>query len=81
MGFPPFINKFVKDLVTVANGTDFDVGRVLWLLTVVVFLGLAVFAVVKNHQVLDFANFGIGAGGVLAGGGAGLGMKRGTEPQ
>jgi hypothetical protein len=77
----PLIKKLCKDIVTVANGEDFDVGRVLWLVTCLVFLGLAVWAVVHNHQILDFANFGIGAGGVLAGGGASLGFKKNTEPQ
>jgi hypothetical protein len=81
MEFPTVITKFVKDLITVANGTDYDVGRVLWILSVLIFLGLAIWAVVKNHQPLDFANFGIGAGGVLGGGGAALGFKRNTEPQ
>ncbi len=81
MTLPPFVNKFIKDLVTVANGTDFDIGRVLWLITVIMFLGLAGWAVIHNHQILDFANFGLGAGAVLAGGGAGLGMKKGSEPQ
>jgi hypothetical protein len=27
------MNKFLKDLVTVANGVDFDVGRVSWVLS------------------------------------------------
>jgi hypothetical protein len=78
---PAFIKKLVKDIVTETNGEDFDVARVLWILGALVFLGLAVVAVVHNHQVLDFMNFGAGLAAVLAGGGVAVGARSKEQKQ
>jgi hypothetical protein len=77
---PPFIKKLCKDIVTEADGESFDIARLLWIAGSIVFLALAIWAVVKNHQPLDFMNFGAGLAAVLAGGGIGVGARAKMEP-
>lgn len=73
------MDKFISDCFTNANG-DWDIGRVLWAIAVLVFLALACIAVLLNKQTFDPQTFGIGLGAVMAAGGAALGMKHRTEP-
>lgn len=72
--------KIIKDMLTGKDGESTDVGRVGLAATGAVFLFLAVWAVVVNHEHFDPQGFGIGAAGLLAGGGACLGLKAKTEP-
>lgn len=74
------IKKFLRQILTGLDNKTFDIARVLWILTCFVFLGLAIAHVMINKQPFDAQNFGIGAGGVLLGGGAGVGLKGNTEP-
>jgi hypothetical protein len=56
-----------------------DVARVLWAVGVVSFIGFAGWHVIANHQ-FDPMAYGTGLGAVLAGGGAGVGLKYKAEP-
>ena len=71
--------KFIQDCFTTSDGLSWDIGRVLWALSVLTFLGCAIFSIAKG-QLWNAVEFGTGAGLVLAGGGAALGFKKGTEP-
>jgi hypothetical protein len=73
--------KILKDSFTVANGQDFDIGKILWVMVSLTFMVLAIFSILLKGQAFDPVGFGTGAGLVLAGGGAALGLKSGTEPK
>jgi len=68
-------------ILTGIDGESFDVGRVLWVLGVLAFVGYAGYDLIVNKQPFNPQNYGIGLGGALAGGGLGIGMKAKTEPQ
>ena len=74
------ISTVIKDCTTLKNGNDYDVGRILWIIGVLVFFGMSIFALWK-HGTFDPMNWGAGFGGILAGGGAGLKFKSSTEPE
>jgi hypothetical protein len=71
--------KFLKDILTGIDGESYDVGRVLWALSVLIGLGLSVYSTVFKVA-FDLQQYGIGAGALLAAGGAGLWAKAKTEP-
>lgn len=71
--------KCMKDLFTLADGESYDIGRVLWAMSVVWYMGLGVAAVVINKQAFNFMEAGSGIGLVLAGGGYALKAKLSTE--
>ena len=72
--------KFLKDLVTVANGEDYDIGRVAAGLGVVTFIGLTIADFYFNHK-FDPQAWGTGFGLMITGVGGGLMLKHKTEPQ
>jgi hypothetical protein len=74
---PPLL----KDLLTGKDGESYDVGRVLWFLCMLAFIGQSIYALVisADHH-FDPQAYGLGAGGILAGGGGGIGFKAKTEP-
>lgn len=57
-----------------------DLGRVLWAKLVLVFAGATIYAIIEG-QTFDPALWGVGAGAVLAAGGAGIAAKAKTEPE
>ncbi len=73
------IKKFTKDSLTVANGVDYDIGRILWALAFLVGVGLEVFCVV-THRTFDLQQYGIGVGALLLAGSGALNLKAKTEP-
>ncbi len=73
------MKKIFKDWLTGIDGQTYDMARFLWALTVLVFLGCALYAIYKG-QAWDAVQYGTGAGLVLAGGGVAIGMKAKTEP-
>ncbi|WP_020476604.1 hypothetical protein [Zavarzinella formosa] len=73
------LTKVLKDCVTGINGDDYDVGRVLWLAFGLGFLLFTAYGVWHDVH-FDLSSFGINAGAILGGGGAGIGMKSKTEP-
>lgn len=73
------MNKVLKDILTGINGETYDLGRLLWAVGVLTYIGLAIYALIKG-QLWQPESYGIGLGAVLAGGGAGIGLKKATEP-
>ena len=71
--------KVFKDWFTGKDSESYDIGRFLWFMSVMVFLGCAIFAIYKG-QPWNAIEYGTGLGLVLAAGGAAIGMKAGTEP-
>lgn len=73
--------KLLTDILTGKDNATYDISRVSGLLTVLTFLGLTVYSVVRSEgHHFDMQAFGIGAGAVIAAMGAALGMKAKTEP-
>lgn len=71
--------KLLRDWFTGIDGKTYDLGRALWALGVLVFLGATVYAIYKG-QPWDAVAYGTGFGAVLAAGGAALWLKKATEP-
>ena len=74
------IKKMIKDCGTGADGETHDVGRWLWMIGVLSYIAFSGYSLFKG-QPWHPQEFGLGFGGVLAGGGAGIGLKAKTEPQ
>lgn len=72
--------KILNDWLTGVDGKTHDPARAGLLLGIITFLFLAVWAVVMLKQTWSPQEFGIGLGGLLAGGGAAIGLKAKTEP-
>lgn len=75
------IARIIKDWFTGSDGTSYDVGRMLWVASCIVFCVLACWTVIVNQQPFDPLGYGGGLAAVLAAGGAALGMKAKTEPK
>ena len=73
--------KFIKDIFTLANGEDFDIGRIVGFAGAVTFIYLSIFAVVVKGQAFDPQAWGMGFGLLITGIGAALMLKHKTEPQ
>lgn len=73
------IAKVVKDCLTVASGENYDVGRILWVISVLAGIAYAGFDLFYLKNKFDITQYGIGIGSLLAAGGAALWAKRGTE--
>lgn len=71
--------KFWKDLFTGRDGRTYDIGRVLWFQSIQAFIGLTAYALYKGGE-FDAVAWGAGLAGLLAAGGAALGLKAGAEP-
>lgn len=74
------MKQFIKDCLTCKTGEHYDIGRVLWAIGVIVFLGLAVGDLIINGH-FSAVDYGTGLGLVLAGGGVALKLKHKTEPE
>lgn len=74
------LRTFFVHLFTGVDNHTFDIARVLWAISCLVFLTLAVVHVVINKQPFSATDFGGGAAGVLGGGGLGVGLKAKAEP-
>jgi hypothetical protein len=72
---------FLNNILTGADNTTHDIGRVLAALSVVTGLGLQIYAVGWRGQPFDFLAFGAGVGATFAGIGAMLKLKENTEPK
>lgn len=65
----------LRDLLTEANNTTWDVGRLQWAAGTVVFFALSIFAYAFKGQQFDPVTWGAGFGAVMAAGGAMIWMK------
>ena len=73
------MNTILRQLLTDRDNVSYDVVRVLAVLSIVVALSLAVYAVVWKGQVFSLQDFGIGIGAVFLSVGGALKMK-GDQP-
>lgn len=74
------IKAMMKQMLTGIDNSTLDIGRILWAMGILVFFGLSIYALVHKGQTFDPIAWGTGFGCALAGGGAALGFKKGTEP-
>lgn len=70
---------FFRHLFTGKDGQSWDLGRVLWAVVTLAFIGLSGFALWRGGAFDPMAWAG-GAGAILAAGGGALMLKRNTEP-
>lgn len=73
------MKKLIKDILTGIDGESYDNVRVYMLLGVLTYVGCTVWHL-YDENVFEFVNFGTGLAAILAGGGAGIGLKAKTEP-
>jgi hypothetical protein len=74
------MKQFLLDCLTGIDGESGDVGRLLGVLLVLVFIGLSIYAYVVMRQTFNPVEWGAGAGGTTTGIGALLKLKEKTEP-
>lgn len=70
----------IKDILTGIDGQSYDIGRVLWSVGVVSYIIYGGWHLFLDH-LYNPLDYGAGFGAILAGGGAGIGLKAKTEPQ
>jgi hypothetical protein len=73
--------SILKDIFTGVDGETHDVGRYLWVLSVLAGLGYAGYDLIFLKTPFDIVKYGIGVGSLLAAGGGALMLKRDTEPK
>lgn len=73
------MKEFFTKLFSGADNATVDLGRILWAKMSFVYCGASVYAIAQG-QAFSPEMWGIGAGTVLAAGGAGLALKAKTEP-
>lgn len=71
--------KIAQDLFTGADNETFDVARILWTLCVVALIAFTAYSLYRGDR-FDVASFAGGCAALLFGGGAGVWVKRETEP-
>lgn len=74
-----WILRLFKHSFTGRDNETFDIGRLLWALSVLAYIGICIYAVYKGQQ-FAAAEFGGGLSAQLAGGGFGVAVKGKTEP-
>jgi hypothetical protein len=73
------IGKILQDSFTTATGTDFDLGRILWAISVLAGIAYAGFDLIYLRNPFNITTFGAGVGILLAAGAGSLYMKSSTE--
>jgi hypothetical protein len=73
------MKEFFMKLFSGADNATVDLGRILWAKMSFVYCGASVYAI-HAGQAFSPEMWGLGAGAVLASGGAGLALKAKTEP-
>jgi hypothetical protein len=74
------IKELILHTFTGKDNRTIDIARILWMMGCLSFLGCAFYALYRG-QTWDAVAFGTGFGALLAGGGAAIGLKKGTEPE
>lgn len=80
MRLPPQVLDFLQDLFTSKDGVSFDIARVLWVVAILWFLGLATWDLVQNKTPFDALAYAGGMAALLFGGAAGVAVKGNQEP-
>jgi hypothetical protein len=80
---PDYFKEALKDILTGVDGESYDIGRVLGVFAVVVYLGIGVHEewMASQDYPFDFQAFGIGFGSLVTGVGILLKLKENTEPK
>jgi hypothetical protein len=73
------MGKLFQDILTELDNETYDLSKLLWMLSVVVFLIVSIIAILKG-QTWNPGEYGLGIAAVLAGGGAGVSLKNFTRP-
>ena len=73
--------NWLTQLLTGADNSTHDIGRWAAALSIVVGLGLQIYAVGWRGQAFDMQAFGLGVGALAVGIGAMLKLKQDTEPK
>lgn len=68
-----------RELFSGKDNQTLDVGRILWAMSIISFLGMGFYGIYSD-QIIDYLAYGTGLSGLLAAGGAALGLKSKTEP-
>jgi hypothetical protein len=74
------ITTVLKHITTGIDGESFDIGRVMWVIGVLTYIGLSIFQLVK-HQTFDPIAWASGFAIICGGSGVALKLKEKTEPQ
>lgn len=74
------MRKICRDLFTGIDGTTFDILRVGCALGLVSYIGLSTYAIFTGDD-FNWIGFGTGFAAILAASGAGIGLKKDTEPK
>ncbi len=74
------ISTFFKHCLTGIDGETYDPARVIFFLGALAFIAYSGYTVWKLGT-FDPQSYGLGFGGILGGGGAGIGLKAKTEPE
>lgn len=72
--------KLFRDILTGADNVTFDLLRVGTAIGLLVYFGATFYAIAAGTK-FDWVAFGGGLGAVLAASGAGIGLKKDTEPK
>ncbi len=70
--------KFLKDLFTESDGVSFCPARLLWIIGSLSFISLS-FVAVWHGKDFNAQDWGLGYGGLLAGGGGAIALKGKVE--
>lgn len=73
------VGTVFKHTLTAKDGVTYDVGKVIWALGAMTYLGGAIFNMIKGLP-FDYNGFGLGFGAVIAAGAAAIKIKETTEP-
>ena len=73
------MGEFFTKLFSGADNKTVDLGRILWAKMSLVYCGATIYAIAQGHN-FSPEMWGVGAGAVLAAGGAGIAFKAKTEP-
>jgi hypothetical protein len=69
------VSQVIKQLLTEADNSTWDVGRFQWVIGTIIFFLLSLYAYGYNGQAFDPMTWGAGFGAVMGGGGAMVWMK------
>lgn len=72
--------EMFKHMFTGKDNETYDLGRILWAIGCIVFLGLTIFAIYRNPASWDMMLFASGFGVMLGSGAGSLALKAKTEP-
>ena len=70
------LRDIIRQMMTESDNVTHDLYRYLALLSIVVGLGMQIYVVVCKGQPFEMQSFGVGIGGLFAGVGVAIGLKK-----